>query len=94
VSLYGRSQFTSTTSGVSDVNNTVLGILGGLLSTPANLGGQKGITANDINTGINSGGITNLINQPAGSGTNPKAGLCCLSRRQYKNINMAAGDIV
>jgi hypothetical protein len=95
VNIYGRSQFTSTTGSVSDANNTVLGILGGLLSTPSNLGGQKGITANDINTGINSNGITSLINGPtASTGTNPKAGICCLSRRIYKNINMAAGDIV
>jgi hypothetical protein len=48
----------------------VLNILSGFLSTPANVGGQKGIVAGDINTSLNSGGIgTWLGSQSGGTGT-------------------------
>jgi RHS repeat-associated protein len=81
----------------------VLNILSGFLSTPANVGGQKGIVASDINTSLNSGGIgTWLGSQSGGTGTNPKAGLCWIlfdEQLNYANAgfirnNNGTGDIL
>jgi hypothetical protein len=91
VNVYGRSQFTSTTSSVTNSNNTVLNLLTGFLTTPAALGTEKGITGTNINTSINSTALNTLISSQAnGTGTNPKAGLCCLPRRK-KNYCAGGG---
>lgn len=96
VNVYGRSQFSSTGSSITNSNNTVLSILGGLLSTPANLGGQKSATASDINTGINSTAIKDFLDSEAeGTGTDPKAGVCWIlfdEQLNYVNAGFVRND--
>lgn len=96
INVYGRSQFSSTGSSITNSNNTVLGILGSLLSTPANLGGQKNATASDINTGINSTAIKDFLDsEAAGTGTDPKAGVCWIlfdEQLNYVNAGFVRND--